>query len=292
MIFLLLPFAASFAFCIAAMSLKNAINAGVGPWRSVFVTNIMMLLTTLWFLFLPGKNDFMDALPSAMLAGFCLFVGQIFTFLSITRGDISVATPVMGTKIIFVALLGATLFGVALAPSIWLAVLLATAGITLLQFEPGARHRRVLLTATLAGLSALSFAMADTLTQHFASLYGVQSFLPSAFLTNAVLGFFLIPRFTRPLNEIPKHVLGHLFGGAFLLAFQSMLMSGAIAIYGRASEVNIVYSLRGLWSVLLVWLIGHWFGNAERKAGSSVFIFRLVGAFCTLGAIALVLFPK
>lgn len=292
MTFLLLPLAASVLYCFAAMSLKTAINGGIGPWRSVFITNWLMLAASLWFLFLPGKADLSRGLPLAALAGSCFFAGQIFTFLAITRGDVSVATPVLGTKIVFVALLGAGLFGLSAGPSLWFAVLLATAGIALLQFEPGARHRRVLLTAALAGASALAFAATDILMQRFAPVYGARGFVPASFLFNALLSIGLIPLFRRPLREIPASLRGHLLSGAGLIAFQSTLMAAALSLYGRAPEVNIVYSLRGLWSVLLVWFIGRRFGNTERGAGRRVFLFRLAGALCTLGAIALILIPQ
>ena len=53
--------------------------------------------------------------------------------------------------------------------------------------------------------------------------------------------------------------------------------------------VNVVYSVRGLFSVLLVWWVGHWFTNTESHAGRRVLLARLAGAVAMLGAIALVL---
>ena len=48
-----------------------------------------------------------------------------------------------------------------------------------------------------------------------------------------------------------------------------------------------VYSARGLWSVLAVWWVGHWFGNSERNQGSPVFRMRLLGSGLLLLAIVL-----
>ena len=71
------------------------------------------------------------------------------------------------------------------------------------------------------------------------------------------------------------------------------ISSGGIAltlgIWGNATAVNIVYSTRGLFSVLVVWLAGHWFANTERQAGRAVLVSRLIGALLILAAIALVM---
>jgi hypothetical protein len=58
---------------------------------------------------------------------------------------------------------------------------------------------------------------------------------------------------------------------------------------GSATAVNIVYSVRGLFSVLAVWLVGHWFGSAERHLGGPVLRLRFVGATLMVAAVALVL---
>jgi NADH:ubiquinone oxidoreductase subunit 5 (subunit L)/multisubunit Na+/H+ antiporter MnhA subunit len=60
-------------------------------------------------------------------------------------------------------------------------------------------------------------------------------------------------------------------------------------VWRAATSVNILYSLRGLVSVTLVWLIGHWFNNEEQHLAPQVFRFRLVGAALMLAAIVLVL---
>ena len=57
------------------------------------------------------------------------------------------------------------------------------------------------------------------------------------------------------------------------------------------AESNIVYSSRGIWSVLFVWILGHLFLNTElslRQPGS--LLARLIGACLICAAIALVTF--
>ena len=61
------------------------------------------------------------------------------------------------------------------------------------------------------------------------------------------------------------------------------------AFGGQATAANIVYSSRGFFGVLLVWLAGHWFANKEREAGGGAFAARALGAVAMIAAIAMVL---
>jgi len=54
----------------------------------------------------------------------------------------------------------------------------------------------------------------------------------------------------------------------------------------------VVYSARGLWSVVAVWVLGPWFGNRERDRGAAVFRARLAGAALLLGAIVLAIVAR
>jgi uncharacterized membrane protein len=43
-------------------------------------------------------------LVHAMISGVTFFIGQILTFLALNRGDVSITTPVLGSKVIHVAM--------------------------------------------------------------------------------------------------------------------------------------------------------------------------------------------
>ena len=62
----------------------------------------------------------------------------------------------------------------------------------------------------------------------------------------------------------------------------------AISLANEVTRTNILYNTRGLWSVVLVWVVGHWFGNVERSVGQAVMTRRLLGAAILLGAVFLV----
>jgi hypothetical protein len=78
--------------------------------------------------------------------------------------------------------------------------------------------------------------------------------------------------------------------GCFLLTLQSIGMIAGLGHYGHATEANIVYSTRGLWSIALVWVVGHWFQNNESKVGHGLMLIRLLGALMLLVAVVWILF--
>jgi hypothetical protein len=66
-----------------------------------------------------------------------------------------------------------------------------------------------------------------------------------------------------------------------------MLVS-SIAIYHHATVANVLYSSRGLWSVVAVWIGGHWFESREGRHGPSILFWRLAGAAVLIVAIVVV----
>ena len=88
-----------------------------------------------------------------------------------------------------------------------------------------------------------------------------------------------------------RHValaLPFIVAGGALLWLQCTGMVVAISLGHEVTRTNILYNTRGIWSVVLVWVVGHWFGNVERSAGPAVMTRRLLGAAILLGAVFLV----
>jgi uncharacterized membrane protein len=103
--YLLIPFGTALVYALATVVLKRALNHRVSPWLVAFVSNWTMTLLYLPLYFFGASVGTPVQFGHAALAAVTFFVGQIFTFLALGRGDVSVATPLLGTKVIFVALL-------------------------------------------------------------------------------------------------------------------------------------------------------------------------------------------
>jgi drug/metabolite transporter (DMT)-like permease len=287
---ILLCLLAAFMYATGALVVKRAAEFGVGVWRTAFVANVLCAFVFQPLLLL-GGNVLTSLWWQPLVTGACFVAGQWLTFIALERGDVSVATPVLGLKIIFVALLVTFLVGEALRWQLWIAALLATGGIALLNWGGGGRqHHDVGRTIVAASSAAGVYAVFDVLVQTWAPRWGLGRFLPFTMGCAGLLSLAFIPRFRAPLRTIPRAGWPWLVGGSLLLGLQSVIFVSTLAHWGRAAANNVVYSSRGLWTILLVWLVGHWVGSREQAHGSRILAWRLVGATLMLSAIGLVAF--
>ena len=286
---LILVLHAAFVYAVGALLVKRAAELGVGVWRTAFVANVMNALLFQPLLVLGG--EFHPALWwQPALVAFTFFAGQWCSFIAFERGDVSVATPVMGIKILFVAALVTALAGEQLRWQLWAAAVLATLGIALLNGgSRGRAHHHVGRTVVMAGLAAACYALFDVGVQKWAPAWGAGRFLPLVMALNGALSFAFIPLFRAPLRAIPRATWPWLLGGTLAFTLQALLFVTTIAQWGQAASANVVYSSRGLWSVLLVWLAGGWLRIPEQQLGGRVLAWRLAGATLMMSAIALVL---
>ncbi len=285
---LFIPLASAFGYPIAAMMLKRASENVGGPWRIAFIANWVLAacFSVLWFS--PAEHSISLAnLGHAFIAALLFFIGQVFTFLALSRGDVSVATPVLGSKVIFVALFTALLGAAVVTPAMWCAVLL-TAAATALLGGGGRVQRDALFRSLLYGFSAATvFGLTDVLQQGWVRQWGFNHFAPAMFLWNALLSFTLVPFFRGSLGALPAASWRWALAGGVVLALQAGGIAWSI-VYIGATTTNVLYNSRGVWSVVLVWTIGHWFGNLEHTHGRAVLIRRLCGSALLLAAIALI----
>jgi len=288
---LFLPLFSAIVYVVAALLLKRASDLGADVWRSTRIINYTQALMAVPFWLLGGTIPGFSLWWQPVVAGALFFAGQVFTLLALTTGDVSVATPVLGLKIVLVALLSVVLIGDPVGARLWTAAALSSVAITLLNLSPGHSHRRVARTIVLAALGAAAYASFDVLVQKFSPVWGTGRFLPLAMAFGAAYSLALptgraeIDRESRPYSR-------WLAAGATCFAIQGLMFMSAVSIYRQVTSANVLYSSRGLWSVVGVWAVGHWFTNREQHLGARVLVWRLIGAILLLAAIVLVLLNR
>jgi drug/metabolite transporter (DMT)-like permease len=300
---LLFPFTASLLYISAALFLKRAQQLGGGVLRTTFVANVTIGVVFAALLPLGGKGQPAALLWQPALVAVLFVAGQVLSLLALSRGDISVATPVLGAKTIFVAWFTTVLLASRLSWQLWCAAGLSFGAIALLNRAPRPssdsegsdaatehrEHRRRLgQTLLYSLLEAGAYALFDVLVQKWSPTWGAGRFLPITFALSAVMSFGFVPFFREPLRAVPRAAWPSLAIGAFSMSLQSFAFVSGVALYGDATAMNVVYSVRGVWSVAAVWLIGHWFANTEAQLGGSVLRWRLAGAALMTSAIVLV----
>jgi drug/metabolite transporter (DMT)-like permease len=284
---LLMPFVASLIYVFGALFLKTSSERGAGLWRTTIFLNVIFgaAFAALWPLGgkIPDPAPWIQPATTAAL----FFCGQILALIALQRGDVSVATPVMGLKVVMVAFFVTWLLGERVPNPVWIAAALSSLGIVLLGRSGGGGAAGGTAPAILfGGLAAVSFALFDVLVQKWAPSWGAGRFLP---VTMGLVALYSLPLVPLAGAPIPRAAWRPLLAGGVLVSIQALLLISALALFARATTINVVYSARGLWSVAAVWVLGPWFGNRERERGAAVFRARLAGAALLLSAIVLVI---
>ncbi len=288
--YLLIPLACGFFYVLAMLTLKRASELGVGVWRATFFANWACALAFIpwWVHSGLAPVAWVDYWQPAV-GGLVYLAAQVLMFLAITRGDVSVAAPLMGIKVILVALFSSLLLAGHVPLQWWLGAGLSTAAVMLLNFGGASPHRQVGQTVILTMGSAVMFALSDVLIQRWAPAWGPGNYFPPIFLAVGLYSFALLRFAQGKLFAISAQAWRWVIPGSLLNAMTNGSIALTLGLWGNATAVNIVYSSRGLFSVLLVWVAGHWFANTERQVGRTVLVSRLCGATAMLIAIGLVM---
>ncbi len=292
---LLFPLFSSVVFVFGMLNAKRAISLGGSPWTSTVLANFW--LAAGWGLcgLLTGQ-----LLPSAgwwqaALVALSFVAGQVFTYFAYQHGDVSVATPVFGVKVIIVAVILSGLAGEPISGRVWVGAGLATLGVGLIQAGAAAGDRsdrsmlRSLLTIGLALLAAVSLSLFDAGLQLWGRRWGAAVFLPAMFVCTGLWSLALLPCADRPRKLLGTPILAPLLIGTLLMALQAMSMSWSLSRFGDATRINIVYALRGLWAVALARLLSGTFATAERQHSRSVMLLRLIGAILLTASVVIAL---
>lgn len=288
---LALPLLASLLYAAGSWGLKLGLRRGAG---SRIVTALSNLAMAGWsaplIFFFPGQTHSHGFLAAA-LAGTALFLGRFCAIRALSQGDLSLATPLLGTKTVFVALLSSFLLDEKINPGLMGGAFLTSVAVALLSFTPSDTGRPGTLgkidrgTTLWALLAAFFFAITDIIVQKYARSIGVGWFQPIMFSTLAVLTplLFISARPSISSTHLPPTSRWPVFVSSGVIGFQTSLVILVIGIFGHATATNVVYATRGLWAVLLEGAAGGGAAAMDRR----ILVSRLAGAALLLAAVAL-----
>lgn len=283
---------AALGYALAAVLSKQALAKGAGILRLSFIMNWVFVFVFALLLFGHQGSVPWQQIRFPALTGLFFFLGQVFTFAAIRFGDVSLQTPVMGTKAFFAVLIAIILGTEAVSFSIALAAFVSMAGIAFLGFS-GDGVERVGRTLCLALASSLFFAVSDTMVGFYAGAFGVPMFLFLAILTNALLSLGLVPFFRERMAQMPAIAWPWILTACLLMAGQALLLNYTLARYQNVAAVNVIYTTRGLWSVVLGALaLRLYVRPGVATAPKRIFILRMAGALLMCAAIAILFYPN
>jgi drug/metabolite transporter (DMT)-like permease len=214
-------------------------------------------------------------------------VGQAALFMALKRSDASRISPLLGVKLVVLAVITSVWQHQTYSAPQWAAVFLAVAAAWVLNRTGGALRGQSIAWILLA---CVGYSLSDLnirgLVACFASLRLFHASALSTLLCYAFLGACCLP-FLPLLKNEPRHAWRQAapFAGAWLLGMLCLF-----ACFGSIGVVfgNIVQSTRGLISVALGAAIAHaGHHDLEAHADTSVLLRRILAAAMMLAAIAL-----
>ena len=285
---LVLPAASALLYVLAALFIKKAIGAGCGQGHVNLFVNLLPAVVFQLFWLAGGPIDWTQAWKP-VVAACTFFVGQVFTFLALRNGEVSVTTPVLGTKVVFTAMFSAVIFAQALELRWWLGALACSLGVMLVTGSTWRTlaPRLLRLDALFAIGAALTFGLTDVLVQHWEHELGVPAFVALMFGATGILALAVFLPGLR--GRIPGAGLKPLGLGAALYSLQILGMAVALGLHESATAVNIVYGSRAVWSVVLAWMLAKIMGAEEAHDSREVMRRRLAGSLLIFGAVLAVL---
>ncbi len=290
-LYLLIPLGCAWLYASGALLMKVAQHRGVGALRITVLANVA---TALGFLFYyPWERGLVIPDPwwPVAAAGVTFALGQMLTILAFSRGRVSVATPALGTKALLVTLLVWAFLDQDLSWAVWLAAVAMVVGLAVLVGRKPTGAGGEVVSVVLSLLAALAFASFDVLIRYW-SVEGRLGFGVVAPYGIAIATLLSLPiaAFDRtPLRgAVPTKAWRSLVPGVALNGLQSMIFIWFIGDFGLPAQGNIVYGSRGIWGVVLVWVLGRWFGQVERFHTPGLLVRRLVGATLMTVGVALV----
>jgi drug/metabolite transporter (DMT)-like permease len=219
--------------------------------------------------------------------GVTFFVGTWLTFVGIRRGDVSLVTPIMGTKVVFVAIGVVLMTGNSPSVPLWIAAFLTAAGILLMGVADMKEGQHLLFTILITLASAAMFGLCDVLVSTWSPGFGAPTFLALGSLAVAV--FSLVMWFIQKMPTLRLPATGKSWArwGAFLVGLQAIGMGVGLSFFDDATGINVVYASRGLWVIVLVVLFGVHLGNREHHDKGRDFLWRVAGTMILTIAIVI-----
>lgn len=287
----LLPLTSAILYTFATVFTKRAILDGAGLLRTFYITNLLAALVQfIPIAFVDAPMPDMELLKIPIFCGFLYFIGQLALFVSMRIGDVTVQIPMLGIKVVFVALFLVWITGVELQTKIMVASFITTVAVFIMGMSSVKFSKKMLYTIVLVLIANAAFAFSDCLIQINMSKVGTLWFMFFMYNTTMLFSFFVIPFFRAPLRAIPKAAWKWTLAGAAIMSLQAFILVLAMGWFKIAAAANIIYATRGVWSIVIIWFAGKFIGNDERSIGANMMLKRLAGASLMLIAVAITIF--
>ena len=291
-VYLLLPLIAAFLYALSSVFVKRGLRDGATMNQAFHINNIAVAIIFLPLTFLDSQPINLTLWYWPVLTGIGFFFGGWLTFIAIQRGDVSLVTPVLGTKVVFVAV-GSVMFTTqSLSLTLWIAALLTSLGIFLIGFRDVRGVRHAAFTAFITLASAALFGLCDVMLTAWAKPFAPLTFLTVSSLVVGALSFVVWIAQGRKEILPARGPRGWTVAGGVIVAGQAIMIGVALGFFSDATGINVVYASRGLWAIVLVYWFGKLLGNDERTTSGQHFGWRFVGTTLLTAAVVMAVIER
>jgi uncharacterized membrane protein len=248
----------------------------------------VLSVVLVFFLFPKDMPAFSSYLQSLLICTGFYLLGQIFLFMALVKSEASRVSPLLGIKVIILALISYVFLHQHLSLIQWIAVMLCSLSVFLLSNSGTTLHRSSVI---LVVLTCISYCISDIniklLVDHFKYMGTFHGAVFSTALCYILCGFAgVIFLFARP-HYVTKDTW--LYSLPFALSWLTAMffLFTCFALVGVVFG-NILQSTRGVMSIVFGGLIAHHgFRGLESKMTKEVFVHRILAALLMTVSIAL-----
>lgn len=291
-VYLLLPLIAAFFYALSSVFVKRGLRDGATMNQAFHINNIAVAVIFLPLAFLDSQAINWTLWYWPVLTGIGFFFGGWLTFIAIQRGDVSLVTPLLGTKVVFVAIGSVVFTAQSISVTLWIAALLTSLGIFLIGFRDVRGIRHAAFTALITLTSASLFGLCDVMLTAWAAPFAPLTYLTISSLVVGLLTFVVWIAQGRGKILPAPGPRGWTIAGGVIVAGQAIMIGVALGFFNDATGINVVYASRGLWAVVLVYWFGKLLGNDERTTSGHHFGWRFVGTILLTAAVVMAVIAR
>lgn len=279
--------AAALSYTVSVVLVKLSSNgSGMSAMSILALTNLGLMFLGLPALLLAGEPPALAELWKPLAVGIFFALANYTTFICAHYGEVSLMTPVMGVKILFVFATVAVMDGIWPAPTVFTAGIICCAAVFLMGFDKSAfKSHKAGKTLALALITCLFYAVCDVLVQKLSAGFGVFEFLGLVGIVLALSSAPFIPKMVREISAWKPATKTSLAAAVFMVG-DCLLMFAALAEGLDAGMCNILYNTRGVISVALVCVLSHKYTELEHLSKGSA-ARRFAGSAMILAAVAM-----
>lgn len=288
---ILFPFFSAVLYCVSIILVKYATRSGTFGGISMLVMNNI----TSGLVFIPAiffdntMPDWSIVWQPLLASGFCA-IGNIAIFICAEKGEVSLMTPIMGIKIMFVIFFSRMLLNTTIPHTITVAGIICCLAVFIMGWQKKSlRSNKLTITILLALCACISYALCDVIMQKYAPNFTRNAMLSLTTIAMPLSIIPFLPRFFRDVARSSKTTLAVGATSAIIMVFEMYLMFLSIIGEVGAALCNILYNTRGIISVILIFIVGKFIKEMKEVSKASA-LQRIVGATMILIAVFIVIY--